>query len=188
MSYRRPIVLGLAAVLLGAGLQGYRVTHRDDTVILSRPGVATAGTLPTAPKLDGAVLPDIPVQDFSGAKRSFADLLGKPALINVWQESCLPCKDEMPALETVHRAVGDRVRFVGLDTQDSIERSRAFATKTGVTYELWRDQEGQLMSALKVALLPTTLLVNAAGKIVWSHAGPLTGPQLTAKLNEMFPA
>jgi thiol-disulfide isomerase/thioredoxin len=188
MSRRLPIVFLSVAAIMGAGLVAYKVTHKDDTAILSKPGQPATGKLPVAPKLDGKTLPNLTLVDFSGAKRSTQDLLGKPAVINVWQESCLPCKDEMPAFEKVHQTLGDRVRFVGMNPQDDPERATAFARKIGITYELWRDEAGEIYSSLKLTSLPSTILVNAVGRIVWSKSGPLTGEQLTAKINEVFPA
>ena len=188
MSRRLPILLLSVAAIMGGGLAIYRITHRADAIVLSTPGVPEPSKLPVAPKLAGRALPNAPLQDFSGAKRSLADLKGKPAVINVWQESCLPCKDEMPAFEKVHQAVGDRIHFVGMDTQDSIELARAFAKKVGVTYDLWRDADGQLFAALGLTSFPDTLLVDASGIIVFSKSGPMTAEQLTAKLNEVFPA
>jgi thiol-disulfide isomerase/thioredoxin len=188
MSRRLPIVLLSVAAVMGGGLVAYKATHPDDTAILSKPGVAETGKLPVAPKLDGKTLPNLALVDFSGAKRQTRDLMGKPAVINVWQESCLPCKDEMPAFEKVHQALGDRVRFVGMNPQDDPERATAFAKKIGITYDLWRDEAGEIYSSLKLTSLPSTILVDAVGKIVWSKSGPLTGDQLTAKITEVFPA
>jgi thiol-disulfide isomerase/thioredoxin len=144
MSRRLPIVFLSVAAIMGAGLVAYRATHKDDVAILSKPGVPETGKLPVAPKLDGKSLPNVDLIDFNGTKRNTRDLLGKPAVINVWQESCVPCKDEMPALEKVHQAIGDRVRFVGMNPQDDPERADAFAKKTGITYELWRDEPGDI--------------------------------------------
>jgi thiol-disulfide isomerase/thioredoxin len=188
MSRRLPISLLSVAAVMGAGLVAYKVTNRDDTAILSNPGVVETGKLPVAPKLDGKALPSLELVDFSGAKRQTRDLIGKPAVINVWQESCLPCKDEMPAFEQVHQALGNRVRFVGMNPQDDPQRATAFAKKIGITYELWRDEAGEIYSSLKLTSLPSTILVDAVGRIVWSKSGPLTGEQLTAKINEVFPA
>jgi peroxiredoxin len=187
MSLRRPIVLGLVAVVMGSGLVAYRHFQSADTVTLSAPGVTAKATLPKPPKLAGRTLPDVPLQTFSGNSVHLVDLVGKPTVINVWQEACLPCKDEMPAFEAVHQSMGDRVRFVGIDSQDAIDRARAFAKKVGVTYDLWRDPEGQLYAALKLVALPSTLLVDATGHIVYSRTGAMTAEQLSAKLNEVFP-
>ena len=188
MSLRRPVLLGLAAVIMGSGLVAFRHFRHDDTVVLSSPQASTVATFPKAPKLDGRPLPEVPLQNFSGTGVHFADLKGKPAVINVWQEACLPCKDEMPAFEKVHQTVGERVRFVGLDSKDSLDRARAFAKKIGVTYDLWRDPEGQVFSALKLVALPSTLFVDASGRIVYARTGAMTADQLTAKVNEIFPS
>jgi thiol-disulfide isomerase/thioredoxin len=187
MSRRLPIILLSVAAIMGGGLVAYKVTHKDDTAVLDNPGQAT-GKLPVAPKLDGKPLPNLTLQDFSGAKKQLAELRGKPAVINVWQEQCVPCKDEMPAFERVHQAMGNRVRFVGINPQEEVEVARNFATKAGITYDLWRDESGEIYSPLKITSLPATLFVDATGTIVWSKSGPLTAEQLTAKINAVFPA
>lgn len=68
-----------------------------------------------------------------------------PLVINVWASWCGPCRKEMPALATFYDAYGDRVPVVGVDYQDrqpgpAIE----LAKKSGVTYPLLADTEGDL--------------------------------------------
>lgn len=187
LRHRLALAAGAAAIV-ASGLVAYRSLITTPTTVLSTPDPSVLATFPKAPKLDGMPLPDVPLQTFDGVGVKLAALAGKPAVINVWQEACLPCKDEMPAFEAVHKAVGDRIRFVGVDTQDAIDRARAFAKKTGVTYDLWRDPEGQLFAALKLVALPSTVFVDGTGHIVYSRTGALTADQLTAKLSELFPA
>jgi thiol-disulfide isomerase/thioredoxin len=184
----RLVPLAVAVLVAGSGLAAYRHFRHDDTVVLSNPTQSTQAKFPTAPKLTGKTLPNVPLQTFDGVAVRLASLVGKPSVINLWAESCLPCKEEMPAFEAVHQQLGDRIRFVGVDTQDSIDRARTFAKKTGVTYDLWRDPEGQLMAGLDFPALPATVFVDSTGHIVSSKLGAMTGPQLAAKLAELFPA
>ena len=150
---------------------------------LNQPGEVTK-----APALGGRPLPDLGFTSFDGRTVRFTDLRGTPAVVNIWSETCEPCKQEMPEFEAIHRAVRPRIRFVGINSLDSERKAREFATKTGVTYELWRDQTGEVFNALKLVGLPTTLLVNAEGQIVWAKHQRLTGDELTKRLNEFFPA
>ena len=159
------------------------LSSRADTVNLGSPGIANepSGAIPTAPKLAGRRLPSVSFSTLTGGKAAFSSLIGKPLVVNVWAESCAPCKAEMPAFEAVHRAFGDRVGFVGMnDGSDADETALAFAAKAGVTYALWRDHDATFTSTLGIAILPTTLVVDRAGVIVAQHSGALDAGQLTA--------
>ena len=112
--------------------------------------------------------------------------LGKPTVVNFWAEWCEPCKEEMPAFEAVHRAVGDQVRFVGVDYEDRADAALAFAEEIGVSYPLVEDPDGSFFDAVQGRGTPHTLLVDAEGTIVHRHAGPLTQQALEDLLAEEF--
>ncbi len=139
------------------------------------------GTPPTATAPAGADV--LPVRDLSilgeEGEVSTACWLGEPLVVNFWAEWCEPCKEEMPALEAVHQAMGDRVRFVGVDYEDRAEAALAFADEVGVTYELVEDPDGAFFDVVRGRGTPMTMLVTADGEIVFRHAGPLTEQQLT---------
>jgi cytochrome c biogenesis protein CcmG/thiol:disulfide interchange protein DsbE len=45
-----------------------------------------------------------------------ARLGGSPVLVNLWASWCVPCQQEMPALQRAYARYGRQVRFVGVDT------------------------------------------------------------------------
>jgi thiol-disulfide isomerase/thioredoxin len=106
-------------------------------------------------------------------------------LVNFWFSNCQPCKREMPALQQAWATFGDRVRFVGVNTQDSESITRSFAEDVGVEYELLRDPDGRLVTANGVATFPTTLMVAADGTVVEQVAGEVTADDLTRMLTEL---
>jgi cytochrome c biogenesis protein CcmG, thiol:disulfide interchange protein DsbE len=131
---------------------------------------------------DDEVLPEIEVTDFAGQQLSLADLAGEPLVVNFWASWCPPCIAEMPDLEAVHALADDRVRFVGVNTQDTEERAAQLVEQTGVTYDLVRDPEGELFQAFGVLGMPSTFYVDAAGVIVGRHTGLLSREMLVDDL------
>jgi peroxiredoxin len=56
--------------------------------------------------------------------------------------------------------------------------------RTGVTYELAVDPDGALFTAFGGFGMPTTVLVNADGRIVAQHTGALTRADLDALIGQ----
>lgn len=137
-----------------------------------------------ATELVGPPVPDRSYQTLEGETTSLPELGDEPMVVNFWASWCPPCVAEMPDLERVHLEVADEVRFVGLNTQDSLERAEQLVAETGVTYELGLDPDGELFRDFEVVAMPSTFFVDEAGAIVHSHAGLLTEEQLRDLLAE----
>jgi cytochrome c biogenesis protein CcmG/thiol:disulfide interchange protein DsbE len=90
----------------------------------------------------------------------------------------------MPDLEAAHQALGDRVRFIGVDYEDRPQAALDFIDEVGVTYDLVEDPDGTFFQAVRGRGTPQTLLVDADGVIRWRHAGPLSEGQLRDLLSE----
>lgn len=148
-------------------------------------GTDTSSDAPTAATSpSGPTVPDIEVDDFSGETTSLSDHVGRPLVVNFWASWCPPCIAEMPDLEAVHRSVADEVTFIGINTQDTLERAEALVTETGVSYELLRDPDGALFQAFGVFGMPSTFYVDADGTIVERHTGLLTRDALVDDLRD----
>lgn len=91
----------------------------------------------------------------------------------------------MPALAAAHRKYGDSIRFIGLNMNDSATVARDFATKYGVTFELFTESSGAFVSALGIVTAPFTLFVNSDGQIVNQFAGELTASTLDVLISEV---
>jgi thiol-disulfide isomerase/thioredoxin len=190
---RRSLVIGVVVGLVAGAGAFFLVTRGDDTKLdahLTGPA-DTAGGNPGLAQGDaaGKALPELTFTRFDGTTLKLSDLRGKPVVLNLWASNCAPCVQEMPAIERVHEQVKDRVTIIGIDTSDpSRADAKKLATKTGVTYDLAIDQNGQLAQALDFVVLPTTVLVDANGHVVTSHAGALDENRLTDLIDKSFPA
>lgn len=189
-----PLVLATGAGLLAALVTAIVVvTVADDgnsedlDVVLDVPGeYQPPGIGTNAPvvgrKLFAAEVLDLDGDTFDTAQ--FAD--GRPLLVNFWFSNCQPCKREMPALEAAFRIYGDRVRFIGINPQDSPEITRSFAEDLGIDYELFRDPNGEFVVANGVATFPTTFFMGADGSIRIQKAGELSPADIESALQELL--
>lgn len=110
---------------------------------------------------------------------------GHPEVINVWASWCPPCRREAAILEAAHRAAGDRILFIGVDTRDTKAAARRFLADSGVTYPQVFDDAGAFAAKANVPGLPYTLVVNASGQIVYQGIGELTADRLQYGLSRL---
>jgi peroxiredoxin len=157
-----------------------------DRVVLDEPGEYQQPVDGENRQVDGELLPDVGLTDSIGSTIQSGSLVGQPLVVNLWYSTCIPCKRELREFATVHREVGDRVRFVGIDPFDSVDVMERFASDRGVGYELLRDESGEFVDALGVVSFPVTLIVDTDG-VVLAQTGELSGEELRARLTELFP-
>lgn len=100
-------------------------------------------------------------------------LAGKPWVLNVWASWCGPCREELPQLKQL---AGHGVALVGLNYKDESDAAQRWITEAGVspfTASL-RDADGRTALDWGVTGVPETFIIDAQGRVVWRHAGPLT--------------
>ncbi|MDQ0321620.1 thiol-disulfide isomerase/thioredoxin [Pararhizobium capsulatum DSM 1112] len=124
-------------------------------------------------------LPGLSFNGADGKDLTLADFTGKTVLLNLWATWCVPCREEMPALNALQKAAGsDRfeVIAVNIDTGGD-EKPRAFLDETGVhDLGFYRDASMGVFNTLKkegLAFgLPVTLLMDDKGCLISSMNGP----------------
>lgn len=121
-----------------------------------------------------------------GAARPLSAFRGKPLVVNLWAPWCTPCIREMPAFDKVHQDLGKRVTIVGIT--DGLDRAGAkrLAKSTRVTYPLLIDDGGNLQADLGVVNLPTTVFLDADGKVIRRHAGAFTAESLRKTIDSLY--
>jgi thiol-disulfide isomerase/thioredoxin len=118
---------------------------------------------------------------------ALGDLLtGAPVVVNFFASWCVPCVEEMPAIEAVNQSLGDRVTFVGLANRDEAEDALATVEATGVTYPTFADPDGSAITYFGAIAMPATVFIAADGTVVDVVNGELSEAELRAKLTDLF--
>ncbi|TCQ07588.1 thiol-disulfide isomerase/thioredoxin [Rhizobium sp. PP-F2F-G36] len=125
------------------------------------------------------LLEGLTFKDGAGKDLTLADFKGRAVLLNLWATWCVPCREEMPALDRLERAEGNdrfEVVAVNIDT-GSDEKPKAFLSETGVTaLKPYRDASMGVFNALKkegLAFgLPVTVLLDDKGCLLSAMNGP----------------
>ncbi len=133
-------------------------------------------------------LPDLVFDGPNGKRKTIADFAGKTLLVNLWATWCVPCREEMPALNALQKDLGsDRFEVVAIniDTGDD-EKPKTFLDETKV-HDLgyYRDASMGVFNTLKkegLAFgLPVTLLMDDKGCLISAMNGPAAWDSEDAK-------
>lgn len=167
----------------GGGGERYRRGVRTVFRSLAVPVVAAlaTGALLTGCSSGGSSGPagakaalEVPFQTFDGRTTTIAAEKGRPVVVNFWASWCTPCKVEMPDFEKVHQSLGDKVAFVGVNSQDKPADAQKAADAAKVTYTLATDPDDKILTAFEAIGLPMTVFVDKDGKVASVHQGQLS--------------
>jgi cytochrome c biogenesis protein CcmG/thiol:disulfide interchange protein DsbE len=106
-------------------------------------------------------------------KVASSDFAGRPWLLNVWATWCVGCRQEHEALLAIARE--RRVPIVGLNWNDDRALALDWLAQLGNPYDTVAfDPEGRTAIDWGVYGAPETFLVDADGRVVRKHVGPIT--------------
>ena len=129
------------------------------------------------PDLDGRPAPALSLPDLDGRTHTLAEYAGRRVLVNVWASWCAPCLKEMPALDAAQRRFGGgRPVVVGI-AMDTAPNVQAHLEKHPVSYPILLgrldDPDSAWQLGDQAGVLPYSVLLDADGKVLASHAGVL---------------
>jgi thiol-disulfide isomerase/thioredoxin len=121
----------------------------------------------------GESAPDFEYSDASGTAHKLSDLRGRVVVLNFWATWCVPCREEMPALDRVAREYGDKVVVLGINKLEQAGAVSAFAREIGVGFTLVVNPAGDIPDRYGIRALPTTYVVRPDGTIGQWRPGSL---------------
>lgn len=125
----------------------------------------------------GAPAPRYEAVSLDGAPVRLAELKGQVVLLNIWATWCKPCRQEMPALDTLfrrHAAEGLTVVGVSIDSPGEQARVADYAKDLGASYTLWHDPDNAVSTTFLAIGVPASYLIGRDGTLRWRHVGPVT--------------
>ncbi|HEX9161749.1 MAG TPA: TlpA disulfide reductase family protein [Thermoanaerobaculia bacterium] len=126
-------------------------------------------------------------QWLDGSKFDLAREKGNVVLLNVWATWCGPCRFEIPELDKLHAQYASRgFKVIGVSIDEGgASDVKPFLKDQKVSYPIAVDPEGKLATMLKTTVIPTSVLIDRGGKIVWKHFGIVsTGDESLTKALE----
>jgi thiol-disulfide isomerase/thioredoxin len=119
--------------------------------------------------------PAVPFRRENGDDVRLADFAGKVVLVNFWATWCGPCRREMPALDRLQAMLGGndfQVLAISLDRKGA-PVARKFMDEVAARHlPLFVDPKSRLSRAMGALGLPTSMLLDRAGRVVGRLVGP----------------
>ena len=139
---------------------------------------------PSTARLEGGKLKDLNLMDMNGNKVSLFELAGdKPLLLYFWATWCKPCRLISPQVTILASEYKDRITVIGINVGgvDSPKVINKYLKRHHINYPVLIDSDNESVEAYSVYAIPTIILLDKAGKILFQDNEP---PE---KLEELLP-
>jgi cytochrome c-type biogenesis protein len=111
-------------------------------------------------------VPDVEFQTLAGKPFHLKELQGQVVLLNFWATYCIPCREEIPALNALqHELQSQGLKIVGASLDDTVDGVNAYQQEVAkFEYDvLLGGSDAKVKFAQQV--LPTTYLIDRQGRI-----------------------
>jgi len=175
---RTGIGFGLASLLLAADSGSGQTLAATENAIESYGSSQGEGRSPA---------PAFVERDIYGKRRvALRDYLGKVVMLNFWGTWCRPCREEIPALKAIQARHKGQVAVIGVSVFSSEHDTRRFCKEYGITYPVFYGSFELMEKYDKVAVIPTTFIVDREGAIASKVVGSRTREQYEEMLEPLL--
>jgi len=130
------------------------------------PEEAWAAAMNAAP--ESAADFEIPLK--AGGTFRMADHKGEKVLLTFWASWCAPCRRELPALSTWAKSHPE-VTVLAVNVDRTSAEAESFMRKVSFDLPVAYDPDAKHLGRYGVASMPTMLLFDRKGALVWRHTG-----------------
>jgi len=168
------VVLIFVGLLVASGYSTLLTSSRLAAVVpdlegyLSRVVKRSPGSTPNTVKVSNSFqpAPDAEFQTLAGKSFRLSELRGHVVLLNFWATYCVPCREEIPALNALqHDLEAKGLKIIGATTDDSADGVNAYQKSVRkFEYEVLIGGS-DAKSKFSPGVLPTTYLIDREGRI-----------------------
>jgi cytochrome c biogenesis protein CcmG/thiol:disulfide interchange protein DsbE len=122
------------------------------------------------------IAPGFTLRGLDGEIVTLEQLRGKPVVLNFWATWCGPCKVEMPSFNRF-AANHPELHVIGIVADGPVPKVQHFIDNAGMTYPILIGDRA-VFTEYGVDTYPTTVFLDADGRVVSAHTGLMFQPQL----------
>lgn len=118
--------------------------------------------------------PSLALPDIRDRVHDLKDYLGRVVLVNFWASWCPPCLVEMPGMQRMAQRFGDRsFKVLAVNVGEGKNQTRRALKLTGFRGTVLLDSRSAAFEEWGASVLPTSYLIDRAGRIRYEAVGPL---------------
>lgn len=107
---------------------------------------------------------DFQARTLDGGELQLSSLKGKVVLLNFWGIWCIPCRKEIPELQTMYEELRHRgLEIVGINVGDEAETARKYVAQQSMSYPVLLSED--IADDYDVEVFPTNVIIDRAGHI-----------------------
>jgi len=120
----------------------------------------------------GQAAPDFALGSANGKPVQLAALRGKVVYLDFWASWCAPCRRSFPWMNALQEKYGPGGLVVlGLNVDQRRPDADRFLAQVPARFALAYDPQGTAPKAYAIKGMPSSVLIDATGKVLWVHAG-----------------
>ena len=165
----KPLMLAPPLIFAGLALLFFLGMQRSDP-----------DQLPSA--MEGRAAPAVQVTALGTGPELTDAMLREPGvkLVNFWASWCAPCRAEHPVLQDLS---AEGLTILGVNFKDKPEAALGFLEELGNPYAaIGADASGRMGLDWGLYGVPETFVIDAKGKVILRHAGPITASILEERI------
>ena len=121
---------------------------------------------------DAPLAPDFSLLDMEGAVHRLSDYRGRIVIVNFWATWCPPCREEMPSMQRAWEQLRpEGILMFGINVGEDEDTIFQFTADYPVDFPLLMDSDSAVTGQWPVRGLPTTFVVDPAGRLVYRAIG-----------------
>lgn len=152
---RRALLAGVAAIGTSARIPGIGP--------LGSRAIAAPMLLQKVP--DAPAAPDFALPDLDGRTRTLKEFAGRIVIANFWATWCPPCRAEIPSMQRAwEKLEAEGAHVLALHVGGDPDQIWSFLAEFNVTFPILLDRSGTVSRAWQTVGLPTTYVVDVAGR------------------------
>ena len=110
---------------------------------------------------------DFAAQTADGKSIRLSDFKGKVVFLNFWATWCVPCREEMPAMQRIHETMKDQpFKMLAVNIQETAREVLKYGKELNLSFDLVLDPTGEISRTYGANALPLTYIIDKRHMVV----------------------
>lgn len=133
---------------------------------------------------------DFTVLDREGKEVKLSEFYGKPTVIAFWASWCLPCREELPSIESAYQKYQKEVNFLLINMtnwgDETVEGATNFVAENGYHFPIYFDEKAHAQNAYQIKSIPQIRFLDKTGSLYKSYQQVIGEEEIAKTMEEML--